>query len=150
MRPAGDFLPRDDGITPPPTEQSPQQVVDNSCAAYGCPLAGSVQAPNGKWYCRFHSRSAHSENDAITSVLRANVKAIKFYDQLTRLSAVEFHQQRSQFEGAKFPSKPGESMQSYLNRVNGWIQSQIRKALGSRKGEGGVKVLEKQHQEDLP
>lgn len=39
------------------------------CAAYGCPLAGSMGS-EGKWYCYCHVGRASSDNDRITSAIR--------------------------------------------------------------------------------
>lgn len=40
------------------------------CAAYGCPLLGSVGA-DGRWYCFCHAGRPSSANDAITARLRS-------------------------------------------------------------------------------
>lgn len=39
------------------------------CAAYGCPLAGSI-GNDGKWYCFCHANRPSSDNDRITRILR--------------------------------------------------------------------------------
>jgi hypothetical protein len=39
------------------------------CAAYGCPLAGSLGS-EGRWYCYCHANKPSVENDRITQVLR--------------------------------------------------------------------------------
>lgn len=41
------------------------------CAAYGCPLAGSMGS-GGQWWCFCHYEQPSSANAAITMVLRAN------------------------------------------------------------------------------
>jgi hypothetical protein len=41
------------------------------CAAYGCPLAGSMGS-GGQWWCFCHHEQPSSANAAITMVLRAN------------------------------------------------------------------------------
>lgn len=38
------------------------------CAAYGCPLAGSIGS-DGKWYCFCHVNRPSSDNDRITRIL---------------------------------------------------------------------------------
>lgn len=41
------------------------------CAAYGCPLLGTMgEEVGGKWFCFCHVRRPHSLNDAITARLR--------------------------------------------------------------------------------
>ena len=44
------------------------------CEAYGCPLFATV-APGGKWVCFVHA-NCRGNNDAVTSVLKANMPIV--------------------------------------------------------------------------
>jgi hypothetical protein len=45
------------------------------CAAYGCPLFGSM-GNEGKWFCFCHVNRAHVSNDVITSTLKAHMHIV--------------------------------------------------------------------------
>lgn len=51
-----------------------EHVKDYSCAAYGCPMPGSISnsiGPNGTYYCRFHFNIPIQDWNSITQKLRS-------------------------------------------------------------------------------
>lgn len=46
------------------------------CAAYGCPLLGSVGS-DGRWYCFCHAGRPTNQNDAITLLLREHMPIVQ-------------------------------------------------------------------------
>lgn len=46
------------------------------CAAFGCPLLGTVGGTDGQWYCFCHLHKPSSLNDAITAALRGRLAPI--------------------------------------------------------------------------
>lgn len=75
MRRASDALfGRDEGQP----HGSHPEVASARCAAYGCPLAGSITDSTkggGVWYCRFHFAARGALNDEITEGLRRKIRA---------------------------------------------------------------------------
>lgn len=71
------------------------------CAAYGCPLEGSIShstTGGGPWFCASHFGTRPEDRDQITAKIRANVWLIRFALRIQRIDPVDWEKAKPQAE----------------------------------------------------
>lgn len=69
------------------------------CAAYGCPLDGSIShstTGGGPWFCASHFGTRPEDRDQITAKIRANLWLIRFALRVERIDPTEWEKAKPQ------------------------------------------------------
>lgn len=96
-----------------------EENYSQSCAAYSCPLAGTIS--NGvsgklKFYCRYHNGKHTSEFDAITARIKKNSALLNYFFSVNNGGPVTW-KYRTAFPPAGFEIRENESWADYTRRL---------------------------------